>query len=109
MIDSRSQTVTNVNDDAFMDMHVSKVSSAGTPTQMWMFKGALPTEIYSFSDMHGTADGHLALAFSFPGDNMTLPDGTVLTNNVPTMSRAQESPVANPASTAAIASRPLVV
>ena len=108
MVDSRSQTVTNVNDDAFMDMHVSKVSSAGTPTQMWMFKSAVTTPIY-FSDMHGTADGHLALAFSFPGDNMTLPDGTVLTNNVPTMSRAQESPVANPASTAAIASRPLVV
>ena len=62
-----AQTVTTMNDDAMMDMHVSQIGADGTPSNMWLFRGSLPTEIYSFSDMHGTADGQLALAFNFKG------------------------------------------
>ena len=89
-----AQTVTTMNDDAMMDMHVSQIGADGTPSNMWLFRGSLPTEIYSFSDMHGTADGQLALAFNFKGENMTLSDGTVLRNSVPSTTREQSPAVA---------------
>ena len=94
-----------MNDDAMMDMHVSQIGADGTPSNMWLFRGSLPTEIYSFSDMHGTADGHLALAFNFKGENMTLSDGTVLRNSVPSTTREQSPAVA----TRATSSRALAV
>merc|ERR1719174_2380098 len=78
-------TVTRTDDDGdTMDMHLSKITSAGVPTNIWIFKGSTKSKS-SFSDLHKFPDlVHLATAGYFYG-TLTVP-GTSgdITLTVPT-------------------------